>query len=120
MVVPLTADTRHMIDAAVLDAMPAHGVLLNTARGGLVDTEALLDALRAGSIAGAGLDVLEQEPPQEHHDLLALDQVVVTPHVAFYSEASLVELQRKAAEQLRSMLAGERPTYLVNPAALQA
>ena len=117
---PLTADTRHMIDAAVLEAMPAHAVLLNTARGGLVDTEALLDALRAGTIAGAGLDVLEQEPPEEHRDLLALDQVVVTPHVAFYSEASLVELQRKAAEQLRSMLAGERPTYLVNPAALQA
>ena len=69
--------------------------------------------------AGAGLDVLEQEPPHEHRALLALDQVVVTPHVAFYSEASLIELQRKAAEQLRAMLAGERPTYLVNPSALR-
>ena len=65
------------------------------------------------------LGALEQEPPQERRDLLALDQVVVTPHVAFSSEASLVELQRKAAEQLRAMLAGERPTYLVNPSALR-
>ena len=77
-----------------------------------------LEAARA-VLEPAGHDVLEQEPPEEHHDLLALDQVVVTPHVACYSEASLVGLQPKAAEQLRSMLAGERPTYLVNAAALQ-
>jgi D-3-phosphoglycerate dehydrogenase len=115
---PLTPETRHLIDAAVLRAMPREAVLLNTARGGLVDTDALVAALRAGEIAGAGLDVLEQEPPGAQAALLALDQVVLTPHVAFYSEASLVELQRKAAEQLRSVLAGERPTYLVNPAAL--
>jgi D-3-phosphoglycerate dehydrogenase len=99
--------------------MPTDAVLLNTARGGLVDTDALVAALRDGTIAGAGLDVLEQEPAPEDSPLLALDQVVLTPHTAFYSEASLVELQRKAAEQLRAMLAGERPTYLVNPSALR-
>jgi D-3-phosphoglycerate dehydrogenase len=116
---PLTAETTHLIDEEVLAAMPVDAVLLNTARGGLVDTDALVAALRDGTIAGAGLDVLEQEPAPEDSPLLALDQVVLTPHTAFYSEASLVELQRKAAEQLRAMLAGERPTYLVNPSALR-
>lgn len=115
---PLTTETHHLIDAAVLERMPEDAVLLNTARGGLVDTDALVQALRAGTIAGAGLDVLEQEPPAAHAELLELDQVVLTPHVAFYSEASLVELQRKAAEQLLAALAGERPTYLMNPGAL--
>jgi D-3-phosphoglycerate dehydrogenase / 2-oxoglutarate reductase len=115
---PLTPETQHLIDAAVLEAMPEHAILLNTARGGLVDTDALVAALQAGSIAAAGLDVVETEPPPADSPLRTLDQVVLTPHAAFYSESSLVELQRKAAEQLRAVLAGEPPTYLVNAAAL--
>ena len=97
--------------------MPVDAVLVNTARGAS-STDALVAALRAGTIAGAGIDVVEQEPAPGDH-AAPLDQVIVTPHTAFYSEASLVELQRKAAEQLRAMLAGERPTYLVNASALR-
>ena len=111
---PLTAETRHLVDEALLRRMPDNAVLLNTARGGLVDTDALVSALREGRIAGAGLDVLEQEPPDDHGALAGLDSLVVTPHTAFYSEESLIDLQRKAAEQLAAALAGERPAYLVN------
>ena len=111
---PATAETRHLVDEPLLRLMPGHAVLINTARGALVDTTALTRALREGWIAGAGLDVLEHEPLEAGHDLRELDNVVITPHAAYYSEESLRELQRKAAEQLRSALAGQRPRYLVN------
>lgn len=110
---PSVPETRHLIDEAVLRQMPGHAVLVNTARGALVDTDALARALKEGWIAGAGLDVLEEEPPAPEHELRRLDTVLVTPHTAFYSEESLRELQGKAADQLRAALAGEQPAYLV-------
>jgi D-3-phosphoglycerate dehydrogenase len=116
---PATPETRHIVNERLLRRMPRHAVLVNTARGPLVDTASLVRALREGWIAGAGLDVLEQEPPEAGADLLGIDAVVVTPHAAFYSEESLAELQRKAAEQLRAALAGERPVYLANRAVLE-
>lgn len=95
---PLTPATRGMIGAAALARMRRHAVLINTARGGLIDEAALAAALRAGTIAGAGLDVLSVEPPAEGHPLLAGDipNLIVTPHVAWASR----EAQETLAEQL--------------------
>ena len=89
--------------------MPAHAVLINTAHGGLVDTDALDRALDEGSIGGAALDVLESEPPAPDLPLLRHDDVVVTAHQAFYSEEALTDLQRKAAENLLGALAKANP-----------
>jgi D-3-phosphoglycerate dehydrogenase / 2-oxoglutarate reductase len=115
---PLTDETRHMVDEAVLRRMAEHAVLVNTARGPLVDTEALDRALAEGWIGGAALDVLEAEPPPPDLPLLRRDDLVVTAHQAFYSEEALRELQRKAAENLLDALAGRRPRYLVNAEAM--
>jgi D-3-phosphoglycerate dehydrogenase len=112
---PLTAETRHLIGEPRLRRMKPTGVLVNTARGGVVDTAALVRALREGWIAGAGLDVLEQEPLPPDHALTTMDTVLLTPHAAFYSEGSIVELKRKAAQAVRDALQGRRPTSTVNP-----
>ncbi|HEU5317293.1 MAG TPA: NAD(P)-dependent oxidoreductase, partial [Chloroflexota bacterium] len=103
---PLTSGSRHLIGAAELAAMRPTAYLINCARGGLVDQAALYDALAAGRLAGAGLDVLEQEPPaaQVLQALLALPNVIVTPHVAWYSEESTADRQRMAAETVRAAL----------------
>ena len=103
---PLTPDTHHLIGAAELAAMKPTAYLLNCARGGLVDQAALLRALTDRSLAGAGLDVLEHEPPapEELAALLALPNVIVTPHVAWYSEESIADRQRIAAETVRQAL----------------
>jgi D-3-phosphoglycerate dehydrogenase len=102
---PLTDETHHMVDEEVLRRMPSHAVLVNTARGPLVDTQALDRALVEGWIGGAALDVLETEPPPPDLRLLHHDDVIVTAHQAFYSEDALRELQRKAAENLLDALA---------------
>jgi D-3-phosphoglycerate dehydrogenase len=91
---------------------------VNTSRGGLVDTAALRRALSEGRLAGAGLDVLESEPPEEGEPLLSLENVLVTPHTSFYSEESLVEMRRKCTAQVIAVLAGRRPDYPVNPEVL--
>lgn len=101
---PLTHETRHLVDEQLLRRMPAHAVLVNTARGQLVDTEALDRALAEGSIGGAALDVLEAEPPPLDLPLLRHDDLVVTAHQAFYSEEALSDLQRKATENLLDAL----------------
>lgn len=101
---PLTDETRHLVDDELLRRMPAHAVLVNTARGPLVDTEALNRALTEGRIGGAALDVLESEPPPPGLPLLRPDDVIVTAHQAFYSEEALRELQRKAAQNLLEAL----------------
>lgn len=103
---PLTGETRHMVGDELLRQMPSHAVVVNTARGPLVDTAALDRALAEGSIGGAALDVLEEEPPPHELPLLRHDDIVVTAHQAFYSEDALRELQRKAAQNLRDSLAG--------------
>ena len=112
---PLTAATRGLVGEAFLRRMRPHAVLINTARGGLVDEAALVRALREGWIAAAALDVLASEPPAPDHPLLALPQVVLTPHAAWYSETSEVELRTKAAANVVAVLRGERPPYLANP-----
>jgi len=112
--VPLTSDTRGLIDESVLRRMKPTAFLINTARGGLVDTAALARALRERWIAGAGLDVLPQEPIAADDPLLDLDNVVLTPHVAFYSEESLAELRRRTAQSVVDVLAGRAPEHLAN------
>ena len=108
---PLTPSTRHLIGAAELAAMKPTAYLINCARGGLVDQRALVDALKVGRIAGAGLDVLETEPPSHETlaALAALPNVILTPHVAWYSEESMADRQRMAAETVRdALLAAQR------------
>ncbi len=112
--VPLTAETEGLVDEAALRWMKPTAYLVNTARGRIVDGRALVRALRQGWIAGAALDVLPTEPPPADEPLRALDNVVFTPHVAFYSEESLQELQRKAAEEVVRVLTGQPPRYPVN------
>jgi D-3-phosphoglycerate dehydrogenase / 2-oxoglutarate reductase len=97
---PASEQTHHLIDASRLALMRSSAVLVNTSRGAVVDQVALHAAITAGSLAGAGLDVLEQEPPDRTDPLLACDQVIITPHVAFYSEESLAELNHRVAEAI--------------------
>jgi D-3-phosphoglycerate dehydrogenase / 2-oxoglutarate reductase len=104
---PLTAQTHHFIGTDALALLPAGAVLVNTARGGLVDTAALCEALASGHVAGAALDVFEDEPLPQESELRAFDQVVLTPHVAFYSTASMANLQAMAAAELERALRGE-------------
>jgi len=112
--VPLSPGTRHLIDAAVLNRMKPTAHLINTARGSIVDEQALIDALTQGRIAGAALDVVEQEPPVPGASLLACPNLILTPHTAFYSEESLVDLQTKAAEEVVRVLTGQTALNPVN------
>jgi D-3-phosphoglycerate dehydrogenase len=115
---PLTDETRHAFDAESLGWMRPPAVLINTARGGIVDTAALVEALQQGLLAGAGLDVLEQEPLDPASPLLRMEQVIVTPHAAWYSEEGRSDLKRRAAEEAVRVLRGERPRHCVNPEVL--
>lgn len=112
---PLKPQTRHLIDARRIATMRPTAILVNTARGGLVDLDALAAALAQRRILGAGLDVFEHEPPDPAHPLFALDNVVVTNHIGWYSEESMRDLQRKAAEEAVRVLRGERPLHWLNP-----
>jgi D-3-phosphoglycerate dehydrogenase len=117
---PLTAATRGFIGESVLRQMKPTAFLINTARGGLVDTDALARALREGWIAGAALDVLPHEPPPADNPLLDLDNIVLTPHVAFYSEESLRALRQRTARAVVDALAGRAPEHVWNGDALAA
>ncbi|MFD4602986.1 C-terminal binding protein [Streptomyces sp. NPDC058464] len=111
--VPLTDDTRHLVGAAELAAMRDDALLVNVSRGGLVDTAALVEALDAGRIGGAALDVLQDEPVVDPA-LLAHPNVVVTPHVGFSSDESVEELRTKAAEEVVRVLRGRPPCFPCN------
>lgn len=117
---PLTPDTHRMFNKEAFQKMKRGALLVNTARGPLVDVEELVDALDAKLIAGAGLDVLPEEPPAANSRLLGRDDVILTPHTGFYSEESMVDLQTKAAQQVALVLSGKEPRYPVNLKALQA
>jgi D-3-phosphoglycerate dehydrogenase len=115
--VPLHKGTRGLLGAAQLRRMRPGALLINTARGAVVDEDALARALREGWIAGAALDVLAQEPPPPGHPLAGLPNLILTPHVAWYSEESEAELRRRAARNVAAVLSGRRPPHLVNPEA---
>ncbi len=113
--VPLTPETRHLIDAARLAQMKPGAILVNAARGGLVDEAALLVALESGRLFGAGLDVFEVEPLSPQNPLLSLENVVATPHIASSTTAGRERIWTTALTQALQVLRGERPPYLVNP-----
>lgn len=115
----LDAGSHHLINAAALARMPAGSILINTARGPVVDGSALLDALDSGHLLGAGLDVIEVEPLQDER-MRQHPRVILTPHSAFYSIEGFVELRRKAAEEIRRILLGEKPRCPVNRELLEA
>jgi D-3-phosphoglycerate dehydrogenase len=111
--VPLTVETHHIVDAAMLARMRPGGYLVNTARGGLVDTGALLAALDGGHLAGAALDVLPEEPPATDDPVRRHPRIITTPHAAFYSTASEEELRRKSVMNVLSWLTEGRPKNVV-------
>jgi len=115
---PLTDGTRALFDDAAFAAMRAGALLVNTARGGVVDTDALVRALDAGRLAGAGLDVLAEEPPAADAAIVHHANAIVTSHCAWYTEDALVRLQRHAAEEVARALRGDPPKYALNPEAL--
>lgn len=109
---PLTPDTRGIINAETVALMPEHAVLVNTSRGPLIEFDAVADALRAGRLRAAGLDVLPTEPAPPG-TLDDVPNLLVTPHTAFYSEQALRESQTKAATQIVKVLTGGTPDYAV-------
>jgi D-3-phosphoglycerate dehydrogenase len=117
---PLTPDTHHMFNREAFQRMKPNALLINTARGPLVDGQALAEALDEGQIAGAALDVLEQEPPPAGFPLLGRTDVILTPHTGFYSVESLEDLQTKAAQEVVRVLRGEKPRNPVNPEVLDS
>jgi D-3-phosphoglycerate dehydrogenase len=115
---PHNAETEQAFDAATLSRMKPTAILINTARGSIVDEQALVKALREGTIAGAGLDVLQQEPPEADHPLLSMANVVVTPHVASATTRMRPETRRRVGREVALVLRGRWPLSCVNPSVL--
>ena len=114
---PSNEHTHHLFDEAVFKKMRKSPIIINTARGPIVDTDAVVYALENNLISGAGLDLLEDEDTvvKGEHALKKFDHVVLTPHSAWYSDLAIPELQKRAAEEVARVLNGERPKSLVNP-----
>lgn len=112
---PSTQESRHMINARTLALMRRGSFLVNHARGNLVDTAALIDALKGGQLGGAAVDVLEQEPPERSLELLQLDNVIVTPHSAALTDEAMLRMGSDAGEDILRVLRGERPRACANP-----
>lgn len=112
--VPLTRDTRGMIGEAEFRRMKPTAVVINTARGGVIHEKTLVEALKTGRIAGAAVDVFEEEPVKADNPLLHMDNVIATPHCAWYSETAITTLQRKVAEEVVNVLDGNKPMNCVN------
>jgi len=117
--VPMMPETKHLFNADAFGQMKPEALIVNTARGPLVDTDALAKALDAGHLAGAALDVMPVEPPPANSPLLGRDDVILTPHTGFYSVEALDELQTKAARGVVDVLTGKKPTYPINPGVLK-
>jgi len=115
---PLNAETAHMMNAAAFERMNSTAVIINTARGGLINEVDLIEALRAGQIAGAGLDVLEQEPPELDNPLLGMSNVIVTPHVASATTRMRPVSRRRAGREVSLVLQRRWPMSCVNPTVL--
>lgn len=109
--VPLIKDTFHLLNADRFSQMKKNAVIINTARGPIIDEKALIEALENGNIAGAALDVAEEEPISIDSPLLHMDNVIITPHSAWYSEEAMVELRQKAAKNIVQVLKGEKTPY---------
>jgi len=116
--VPLSPETHNLIGQRELALMKPTAFLINTSRGGIVDEQALAEALKEQRLGGAALDVLSAEPPPLDHPLRQAPNMILTPHLAFYSRESVTELQTKAAEEVARALKGEAPRSPVNPEVL--
>jgi len=112
--VPLTDDTQYLIRKETIASLKDGAVIINTARGGLIQEADVAEAIKSGKLGMVCLDVLEQEPPSPTHPLVGLDNVILTPHSAYYSELSLPRLQRLAAEEVERVLRGKNPNSAVN------
>ena len=115
---PLTNRTEHIIGRKTLPMMKPGAYLINTSRGHVIDEQALHEALLKGSVGGAALDVMEREPPRLDNPLLGMPNVILTPHISFYSTESLVELKEKAARNLVQVLGNEDAPYCLNKSVL--
>lgn len=111
----LNAETAHMISMPQLRMMKKSAFLLNASRGGVVNTEDLMEALKTGEIAGAGLDVIENEPLRTDHEIFHMPQVIFTPHVGMYTEEAMEDMYNKLSAQALDVLAGRWPNNVVNP-----
>ena len=111
----LNAETRHLIGEAFFRRMKPTAILVNTSRGPVVDEAALARALAEGRLAGAALDVWEQEPVAADNPLLKMDNVIATPHAAYFSTAAVAQVPRRCGEEVARVLTGERPINVVNP-----
>ncbi len=112
---PLNDSTRHLIGEREFRKMEKKPLLINTSRGPIVDEKALIQALREGFVSGAGLDVLEKEPPDSQNPLLKMENVILSPHIGYYSVESISELKRRTAKNVVDVLMGRWPKSVVNP-----
>ncbi|RPF54304.1 C-terminal binding protein [Aquisalibacillus elongatus] len=111
---PLNKQTEKLISHEAFRKMKSTAFIINTSRGGVIEEQALIQALQENELAGAGLDVLETEPIPDGHPFLNMDQVLLNPHSAFYSVEAEAELKRKSAQNVADVLQGYFPTYIVN------
>ncbi len=111
---PLNDSTHHLIGDREFKKMGKRPLLINTSRGPIIDEKALIQSLEDGLVSGAGLDVLEKEPPDSQNPLLKMENVILSPHVGFYSEESISELKRRTAKNVSDVLLGRWPRSVVN------
>ncbi len=111
---PVTPETHHLLDSRAFALMKRGAVVVNTSRGAIIKTDDLVAALKEGRIAGAGLDVFEQEPPDRRLELLSMETVVLTPHVAWYSEEGGWDIRRMIMDDIKAVLAATPPRYVIN------
>jgi phosphoglycerate dehydrogenase-like enzyme len=117
---PLNDATRGIVDAPMLDLMKPGAFLINTSRGPVVDQPALLDALRAGRIAGAGLDVLVEEPPRADDPILSMDNVILSPHALCWTDQCMAGNGAADVAAVKALLGGQAPTHVVNAEVLES
>ena len=115
---PLIPSTEKMISEKELQLMKSDSFLINAARGPLIDEDALYTALKTGAIGGAGLDVMVENIPAKNHPLMSLDNIIITPHTAFFSQESTLELEHRAAQEVVSVYKGKMPDNLINKSVL--
>ena len=118
--VPATKETRGMFHLEKFKLMKKSTVIINTARGSIINTNDLISALNEGIIAGAGLDVYEEEPPVPEHALLQMDNVILSPHIAWYSEESSWDIRCMIMDDVKAFLEGKPPKFVVNPEVLNS
>ena len=118
--VPVTDETRGMFNKSLFSQMKKTAVLVNTARGPIVNVDDLAEALKNGVIAGAGIDVYDTEPPAPDYPLLGLDNAVLTPHLAWYSEEGGWDIRVTIMDNLKAFLDGRLPASVVNPDVLKS